>query len=201
MLKLVRYAPSRSVLNAVPIAGSREPLQFCRYRQHSTRRTFEILPKDRLVDILYDTKQRAGVEYLIIDVREPDDYARLHIKTAINIPSTDIPNFSFQDLVSNLVPPNDPVSDVPVSHLLPHLLIFHCTLSLIRGPKSAQHVLDSLVEMSPMFVQLLKDIEKTEQVQFKWEIPKVAVLQGGFKEWQGQYGTDKRLVEGSSIPS
>jgi len=61
-------------------------------------------------------------DYLVVDVRD-DDYAGGNIKNALNLPSRE-----FQMGVYNLVQKN---ADVKV-------VVFHCALSQMRGPKAAR---------------------------------------------------------------
>lgn len=144
-----------------------------------------------------------GRDFMVVDVRDPDQFELYHVKGAINLPST---------VLLNLDDPRDAVelvrleafrvlnklADVPLDVAtngrteqsnpgpaewpipLPRNLVFHCNLSLIRGPKSAQRFLDGLAELHQ------RDRENPEKVLPEDFEIKVWVLEGGSKGWKGR---------------
>ncbi|KAI8915382.1 Rhodanese-like domain-containing protein, partial [Powellomyces hirtus] len=100
-------------------------------------------------------------DYLIVDVREPNEYSKLHIRTAVNVPSG----------VFGTSPP-----EVVMQTL--HL-IFHCNLSLIRGPASADRT-----------AEILSHHHKERDAAR----PLVSVLDGGYAEWKREYKHDAKLM-------
>lgn len=61
-------------------------------------------------------------------------------------------------------------------------LYFHCALSQVRGPKCAQKYVTAINQ---------SEAHKMEQSIF--------ILRGGFEEWKGLFGLDKRLAENVSF--
>jgi len=120
------------------------------------------LSGDELAEII-QTKI-PGQDYQVVDVRD-DDYAGGHIKNAINLPSRD-----FQMGVYNLVQKH---ADVKV-------VIFHCALSQIRGPKAAR-----IYDETRNSIGLALD--KPQEVY---------VLRDGFTGFQRKFKDDPALVEG-----
>ncbi|GAA5982868.1 hypothetical protein JCM10908_006817 [Rhodotorula pacifica] len=82
---------------------------------------YRFINHDELVDIIR-TKE-AGKDYQVVDVRD-DDYRGGNIKGSLRAPTEQRTDQSVQDLVTQL-------EDVPK-------VIFHCTLSQVRGPKAAR---------------------------------------------------------------
>jgi hypothetical protein len=69
------------------------------------------------------------------------------------------------------------------------LLIFHCALSQVRGPKCAQR-----------YCSLRDQQERVQEQSFGSPSPpppqqQVLVLRGGFEEWQRRFKQDPALVE------
>ncbi|KAF9568736.1 Rhodanese-like protein [Agrocybe pediades] len=102
-------------------------------------------------------------DFLVVDVRD-DDYAGGNIKGAVNLPSRE-----FLMNVDGLV---KDTKQIP-------LIIFHCSLSQVRGPKAAriysetrQNVLDG------------NDIDH-----------EVVILRDGFSQFQVKYKDDPALIE------
>ncbi|PFH51253.1 hypothetical protein AMATHDRAFT_3247 [Amanita thiersii Skay4041] len=123
---------------------------------------FEFISGDKLADIM--KRDAAGKDYLVIDVRD-DDYHGGNIVNAINHPS-----IGFSDRVDELV---KSTKDIPV-------LVFHCFLSQLRGPKAARLYM------------------KRRRVHFGAEAglsQRVYVLEGGFEVFQAKFKDDPTLVE------
>ncbi|QIX00947.1 hypothetical protein AMS68_006464 [Peltaster fructicola] len=105
----------------------------------------------------------------VIDVRD-SDYIGGHILNGQNIP-TSTHEYRMPELVRQLVNKN--------------IVVFHCTLSQQRGPKSA-----------------LLYLRERERLQARPSTPesanrqKVYVLDGGFSKWQEKYGKDTEVTEG-----
>ncbi|KAI8616885.1 Rhodanese-like domain-containing protein, partial [Chytriomyces sp. MP71] len=100
--------------------------------------------------------------YLIVDVRD-EDFIGGNIIGAVNILAHEF---------------NRTPSEFAPLLSLPRRLIFHCALSQVRGPKSANTYVREV---------LPQNIENPGQQVF--------VLTGGFSAWQLRYGKDARLTE------
>lgn len=107
--------------------------------------------------------QTAKKDFLVIDVRD-DDFEGGNIKGALNQRSDE-----FSMNVDSLV---KQTKDVP-------LVIFHCTLSQMRGPKAAR-----IYEETRQNILEGKDIPH-----------EVAVLRDGFSQFQAKFKDDPALVE------
>ncbi len=95
-------------------------------------------------------------DYLVVDVRD-DDFAGGNIKGAINVPSR-----TFWDTVDDLVKETKETK----------VLVFHCALSQVRGPKAArvyaetrQNVLKEPEQAAEVYI--LRDGFTQFQVKFK----------------------------------
>ncbi|KAJ1995246.1 Cdc25 phosphatase Ibp1 [Coemansia umbellata] len=123
---------------------------------------------DELAELVRNKNRKPGVDYLIIDVRD-EDYKVGHIPGAINIPAHEI-----RERANGLV---QQYSSVP-------MLVFHCALSQVRGPKSARIYKEAATEAlttaepsSPLFNQA------------------VNVLTGGFTSWVYRFrDTEPELI-------
>jgi len=118
------------------------------------------IDSDQLADII----KGKGVpmkDYIVVDVRD-DDYAGGNIKGCINQPSN-----GFLGSVDQLVKKTQDVS----------LVIFHCALSQMRGPKAA------------------RIYEETCQNLLVDKCPRVAVLRDGFSGFQAKFKDDLNLIE------
>ncbi|KAI0344429.1 Rhodanese-like protein [Trametopsis cervina] len=106
----------------------------------------------------------ANKDYCIIDVRDDDWYGG-NIKGSRNSPS-----HGFLHKVDKLV---NETKDIPI-------VVFHCALSQVRGPKAARVYAES------------RDLLQAEGK----DIPhQVLVLQGGFSDFQAKFRKDPELVE------
>ncbi|KAJ3100539.1 hypothetical protein HDU96_010301 [Phlyctochytrium bullatum] len=124
--------------------------------------TAKYIEPEKVAEWLKDPSLKNGVDYQIVDVRG-DDFEGGHIRGAKNIPA--------HEIVDN--------TEAYLEELAkPKKLVFHCALSQVRGPKSANTYLRTLQE---------KGAELNQEV---------LVLQGGFTTWQYRYKDDKDLVEG-----
>lgn len=122
---------------------------------------FKYMTGDDLAQMMKSDKTPAK-DFLVVDVRD-DDYEGGNIKGAMNYPSRE-----FLLNVDKLVAET---KDVPV-------MVFHCTLSQVRGPKAAriyQETRENIIDAAP------------EQA--------VYVLRNGFSDFQIKYKDDPLLVE------
>ncbi|KAI8850982.1 Rhodanese-like domain-containing protein [Chytridium lagenaria] len=110
---------------------------------------------------LKDPSLKNGVDYQIVDVRD-EDFNGGHILGAKNIPAHELLE--------------DTAKYAP-ELAKPKKLIFHCALSQVRGPKSANGYLAHLRNSGAGLDQ------------------EVLVLKGGFTTFQYKYKDDKELVE------
>ncbi|TFK33008.1 Rhodanese-like domain-containing protein [Crucibulum laeve] len=118
---------------------------------------------DELAQLMKSEDKAAKKDFVIIDVRD-DDYFGGNIKGAVNKPSSE-----FLTNVDALV---KDTKDVP-------LVIFHCALSQVRGPKAAR-----IYEETRRTMLEDKDIHH-----------EVVVLRDGFTQFQTKYKDDPALVE------
>ncbi|KAJ3091047.1 hypothetical protein HK102_001867 [Quaeritorhiza haematococci] len=95
--------------------------------------TFGYIEPDDLATIITDPSKKAGVDYLIVDVRG-DDFEGGHIPKCKNIPSDE-----FLVKVSQYVDEFRSVKKV----------VFHCALSQVRGPKCASRYYAALANQEP----------------------------------------------------
>ncbi|KAF8895657.1 Rhodanese-like domain-containing protein [Infundibulicybe gibba] len=105
----------------------------------------------------------AGRDFLVVDVRD-DDYAGGNIKHALNQPSNQF-LMNADDLVKK-------TKDIP-------LVIFHCALSQMRGPKAAR-----------IYEETRRNILEENDIPHD-----VAVLRDGFTQFQAKFRNDPDLVE------
>ena len=129
-------------------------------------KVMEYITPQQLSEMILDDQKVSSVDYLIVDVRG-DDYTVCTFTDLIsqvgNIPGArNIPSHEFLENLSLYTPS---LIKVPV-------LIFHCALSQVRGPKCAHRY--ALQQSNSQ---------------------KVYCLQGGFSNWASLYRSDPRLVE------
>jgi rhodanese-related sulfurtransferase len=113
----------------------------------------------------------------VIDVRDDDYNENGHITNSIHIPFHEISTtqcLSKLDFILTAL-----IAKLPLENTTKKQadLIFHCTRSQIRGPKSASF------------------IEKYLSSQEKYAAVKVFVLEGGFLKWHDLFGNESGLVE------
>ncbi|KAJ3310754.1 hypothetical protein HDU93_005339 [Gonapodya sp. JEL0774] len=188
---------------------------------------FTILKQERLVELLREKSARNGIDYLIVDVRDPDQFAKYHIAGALNIPEGTLVGTNSWDAVEllrleahrfrhsvsllrreeaklweqqtnskpfgardGIVLPD--VESWPSP--LPPRVIFHCNLSMIRGPKSAVHVLDGLYQQHLKRESLRREDSLTDdEIREKHglaadRVMEVNLLEGGSKAWLRMFG-------------
>ncbi|KAI9226307.1 MAG: Rhodanese-like domain-containing protein [Piptocephalis tieghemiana] len=121
-------------------------------------------PQD-LASLIRDPTLTCGKDYAIVDVRDTD-FAGGNIPGAINVPAHRL----YETLPSLL----SSFAKVP-------LVVFHCALSQVRGPKSARIYRDARAVMEA-------DEESTI-------VQEVRVLRNGFSGWQSLFHEDTHLVE------
>ncbi|KAJ1658125.1 Cdc25 phosphatase Ibp1 [Dispira simplex] len=125
----------------------------------------EYIEPEELAALLQDPTKKAQQDYLVIDVRS-DDYLGGHIPNSINIPAG-----QFRDYTSYLV--------TNYAHL--PLIVVHCALSQVRGPKTARILQEALVSHST--------------AQGLTSVPtRVRVLRGGITHWIYHYSNNPTLV-------
>jgi len=126
--------------------------------------TVKYIEKDALKDLLKDAVDDR-TSLLIVDVRD-DDHKGGNISGSLHVPSS-----IFHDAVDDLV--KDKARNVGS-------VVFHCSYSQQRGPKSARIY-----------------AETREKYAAKEGFPpqQIFILRGGFTEWQAAYKDDPELVE------
>ncbi|KAF5382475.1 hypothetical protein D9615_003021 [Tricholomella constricta] len=102
-------------------------------------------------------------DFIVVDVRD-DDYPGGNIKGSLNKPSSEF-LMSVDQLVKE-------TKDVP-------LVIFHCALSQIRGPKAAR-----------IYEETRRNLLQDSDIPHE-----VAVLREGFTHFQAKFKDDPALVE------
>ncbi|KAJ1661826.1 Cdc25 phosphatase Ibp1 [Coemansia sp. RSA 1813] len=128
----------------------------------------ERLAVDDLASLVRNKDKTPGVDYVIVDVRD-EDYKVGHIPGAINVPAHEM-RASTTRLLKDY-------GAVP-------MIVFHCALSQVRGPKSARIYNEALAEAletaepgSPLFSQ------------------SVYILTGGFTSWVYRFrNTEPELI-------
>ena len=124
------------------------------------KRYFTIVKRQHLANRL-KAAQEEHLLFLVIDVREPENYAKGHIKNALNYDSRSLLHWTHMD-AGLLDKMKNSATEIH--------LYFHCHLSLIRGPSSAKHIEDLLGSDS----LLRKKV-------------KVFLVEGGWKGWKREY--------------
>ncbi|GAA5830491.1 hypothetical protein JCM3766R1_002741 [Sporobolomyces carnicolor] len=133
-------------------------------------------------------KSRAvpGKDYQVVDVRD-EDFRGGNIPGAINAPSEQRTEQTVQDLVTKL-------TGVPT-------VIFHCTLSQVRGPKNARIYAEAVAARAEQASSSEPHSSTRDQNFSPNPFPnpqgqqQVFVLRDGFGNWQGLYRNDPQLVE------
>ncbi|KAF8964168.1 Rhodanese-like domain-containing protein [Flammula alnicola] len=124
-------------------------------------KTVRYMNGDELADLMKSGKAPKR-DFVIVDVRD-DDYVGGNIKGSMNYPS--------QEFLMNVDGLVKQTKEVP-------LVIFHCTLSQVRGPKAARIYSETRHNAQG------KDIKH-----------EVAILRDGFSQFQVKYKDDPELVE------
>ncbi|BGP28029.1 M-phase inducer phosphatase, protein tyrosine phosphatase [Rhodotorula toruloides] len=151
---------------------------------------------DEVAELLKNGKP--GKDYAVVDVRD-DDYRGGNIPGAIRAPSEDRTEQSVNDLVRQL-------KGVPK-------VVFHCSLSQVRGPKAARIYADALAASQPPVPALDSSAVRSSDTitQDAANLARnfspnpylsagqtgrqeVLVLRDGFSNWQGLYRNDPLLV-------
>ncbi|RUP46182.1 Rhodanese-like domain-containing protein [Jimgerdemannia flammicorona] len=118
------------------------------------------IESDEVAAMVLDNTLKSGKDYLVVDVRD-DDFEGGHIPEAIHIRSSILLD-KLDDLVNEY-------ANVPK-------IVFHCVMSQVRGPKSAQMYKETLS---------LNGIQTQQQVY---------VLRGGFRQWQARFKNDPDMI-------
>ncbi|GAA5941335.1 uncharacterized protein JCM15063_006442 [Sporobolomyces koalae] len=123
-----------------------------------------------------------GKDYQVVDVRD-EDFRGGNIPGAINAPSEQRTDQTVQDLVTKL-------EGVP-------RVIFHCTLSQVRGPKNARIYAEAVAARRRQPQEAANGDASISPNPFPHQSgqQEVLVLRDGFSNWQGLYRNDARLVE------
>ncbi|KAJ2509384.1 Cdc25 phosphatase Ibp1 [Coemansia sp. RSA 2049] len=118
----------------------------------------ERLAADELAALVRDKDKVPGTDYVVIDVRD-EDFKVGHIPGAVNVPAHEI-----RGNTSRLL---SEYGGVPI-------VVFHCALSQVRGPKSARIYKEAVAEA----------LEATASAGGgPLAAQKVYVLTGGFVAW------------------
>ncbi|KAG7088198.1 hypothetical protein E1B28_012215 [Marasmius oreades] len=148
--------------SAIRTITSKRP--FTSLHRQTAMTTTKYMSGEALAALIKNPDKVAKKDYLVVDVRD-DDYEGGNIKGSLNLPS--------QDFLMNVDTLVKDTKDVK-------MVIFHCSLSQVRGPKAAriyretrQNVLGE-GESSPTDVFILRD---------------------GFSQFQVKYKDDPELVE------
>ncbi|KAI8617103.1 Rhodanese-like domain-containing protein [Chytriomyces sp. MP71] len=119
------------------------------------------IPAEQLVAWIKDPTLKPNEDYLVVDVRGEDSVGG-NIVGAVNIPS--------DDFIKDPAQFSQQLSGAK-------RLVFHCALSQVRGPKTANVYVNELLGK-----QTTSDQE-------------IYVLEGGFTNWQSKFGQDETLTE------
>ncbi|GAA5838026.1 hypothetical protein JCM5353_003373, partial [Sporobolomyces roseus] len=133
----------------------------------------------------------AGKDYQVVDVRD-EDFRGGNITGAIRAPSEARTEQTVHDLVTKL-------EGVPK-------VIFHCTLSQVRGPKNARIYADAVASKQAQSNSTSTTASEETPVASDQSFSpnpypnqagkqQVLVLRDGFQNWQGLYRNDPKLVE------
>ncbi|KAJ1969282.1 Cdc25 phosphatase Ibp1 [Dispira parvispora] len=125
----------------------------------------EYIEPEELAALLQDPTKKAKQDYLVIDVRS-DDYPGGHIPNGVNIPAG-----QFRDYTNYLL---TNYAQVPV-------IVVHCALSQVRGPKVARILREALASHNA--AQGLTPAPS-----------QVRVLRGGITRWIYHYHNNPALV-------
>jgi Cdc25 family phosphatase len=113
--------------------------------------------------MLMKSGKAANKDFLVVDVRD-DDYAGGNIKGCLNQPSRD-----FMLTVHGLV---EEAKEIPI-------VIFHCAMSQVRGPKAAS-----------IYAETRQNILNGNDMR-----QDIVILRDGFSQFQVKYKNDPDLVE------
>lgn len=129
----------------------------------SFKQAFSFISAKELATFLRNPENKIAV----VDVRD-DDYEGGHIKGCIHSPSTGFLDGGVESV-------REKTKETPV-------VVFHCALSQVRGPKAAR-----------IYAETTDEVRKRGGDA---PIPQeVLVLRGGFTEFQALFRHDKDLVE------
>jgi len=131
-------------------------------RKSTMAQQLKYMNEDELAKLIKSGKTPKK-DFLVVDVRD-DDYAGGNIKGCLNVPSR-----GFLMNVDGLV---KQTKEVP-------LVIFHCALSQVRGPKAAR-----------IYAEARKNILEGKDIPHD-----VVILRDGFTQFQFKYKNDPDLVE------
>lgn len=127
-----------------------------------SKRHFTIVPSQHLERLLKNAENDHKI--LIIDVREPENFAKGRIQGAINWDSRLL-------LSSKTLEESPLLKEIESTNAKQIDLYFHCHMSLIRGPLSSSHV-EGLLKRLPL--------AKTTTI-------KVHLIEGGWKGWKRKH--------------
>jgi Cdc25 family phosphatase len=113
--------------------------------------------------VLMKSGKMPNKDFLVVDVRD-DDYVGGNIKGCLNLPSRD-----FLMNVDGLV---KQTKEIP-------LVIFHCALSQVRGPKAAR-----------IYAETRQNILEGNAIP-----QEIVILRDGFTQFQVKHKNDPELVE------
>eukprot|EP00184_Porphyridium_aerugineum_P007997 CAMPEP_0184692972 /NCGR_PEP_ID=MMETSP0313-20130426/1295_1 /TAXON_ID=2792 /ORGANISM="Porphyridium aerugineum, Strain SAG 1380-2" /LENGTH=181 /DNA_ID=CAMNT_0027150909 /DNA_START=140 /DNA_END=685 /DNA_ORIENTATION=+ len=134
-----------------------------------------------LIELLEAPESSSPYKITVVDVRDYD-YEGGHIRGSVNIPASKIqaePERVLHELVSNASNNEKPLNGSNEGDVngdgdgKEHLIVVHCALSQVRGPKCA-----SALQSSQHKLSLSSN-----------SLPKIVVLENGFEGFVTQYGS------------
>ncbi|KAJ2661814.1 Cdc25 phosphatase Ibp1 [Coemansia sp. RSA 1200] len=137
----------------------------------------ERLTVDELAAFVRNKDKVAGTDYVVIDVRD-EDFKVGHIPGAVNVPAHEI-----RGNASRLL---SEYGGVPI-------IVFHCALSQVRGPRSARIYKEAVAEA----LEAAANVGGAGEGGGPLADQKVCVLTGGFVAWAYRFkDTEPELVAG-----
>ncbi|KXS16284.1 hypothetical protein M427DRAFT_154620 [Gonapodya prolifera JEL478] len=200
-------------------------------QESSLPREFAVMKQHQLVSLLRDPSLQIGRDFIVVDVRDPDQFAKYHVRGALNVSEGTLVGADPWEAVEILrlealrhreqsleMPGNRTRSSTtqqqraqtataeaeanaePWPSPLPPVLVFHCNLSLIRGPKSATHILQGLHEHEQKRASLRHEGLDDAEIRDKYGIAadvvrSVNLLEGGSKAWLRVFGPGGEATE------
>jgi rhodanese-related sulfurtransferase len=114
--------------------------------------------------------------YLIIDVRRPSEYQKCHILNSKNYPLYLFHSHSLSQITGCF-------RDWGLDLKNKRSLVFHCRLSLVRGPDALDDLFSKI---------------RSENIENEWSNISFWLLEGGFQAWEkyvNEAGTGKSYIQ------